>query len=268
MSDVNAHEGGVVELSIVIEASPETVFSILSDPTRFSGWLDGDAEFDPTPGSPFSIRFPQFSTVIEGELVELVQDEKIAFTWGVSEGHQAAWLPPGSTRLDLALTPEGGGTRVTLTHSGLPTDEEIRQHAAGWRFHLSRLQLFANRSQLGDTLGSTIATYFRAWSETDPEARMELLEACCAEDIELKDEYAAFDGRERLSRHIGNTQQFVPEAAAELDGEVRICRGEVLIPWKILNAEGDVMYRGIDYALVSPEGTLQRVVGFWGDAER
>ena len=154
MSDANAQAGGAVEASIFIEARPQTVFSILSDPKRFSSWLDGEASFQPEPGSPFSIRFPQFSTVIEGELVEFVQDEKIAFTWGVSEGHQAEWLPPGSTRLELVLTSEGSGTRVTLTHSGLPTDEEVQQHTAGWRFHLSRLQLFANRSHLTETLGN------------------------------------------------------------------------------------------------------------------
>ena len=50
----------------------------------------------------------------------------------------------------------------------------------------------------------------------------------------------------------------------ELDGEVRICRSEVLIPWKSLGAEGEVMHRGINYALVSGEGALRRVVGFWG----
>jgi uncharacterized protein YndB with AHSA1/START domain len=264
MSDANTETGGSVETSIFIEARPQTVFSILSDPEQFSRWLDGEASFEPEAGSPFLVRFPQFSTVIEGELIEFVQDEKVTFTWGISEGYQADWIPPGSTRLQLVLAAEGVGTRVTLTHSGLPTDEEVEQHMAGWRFHLSRLQLFANRSHLAATLGLTIATYFSAWSETDPNARKELLEACCAEDIEIKDEYAAFEGRDKLSEHIGLTQQFVPDATAELDGEVRICRSEVLIPWRILNAEGEVMYRGIDYALVSAEGVFQRVVGFWG----
>lgn len=264
MNDANADTGGSVETSIFIEAHPQTVFSIISDPERFSSWLDGEASFQLEAGSPFTVRFPQFSTVIEGELIELVQDEKIAFSWGISEGHQADWIPPGSTRLELVLAAEGSGTRVTLTHSGLPTDEEVEQHAAGWRFHLSRLQLFANRSHLAATLGPTIEAYFSAWSETDPDARMELLEACCAEGIEIKDEYAAFEGRDKLSQHIGLTQQFVPDATAQLDGEVRICRSEVLIPWKILNAEGEVLYRGIDYALVSGESVLQRVVGFWG----
>jgi uncharacterized protein YndB with AHSA1/START domain len=268
MSDANAQTGGSVETSIFIEARPQTVFTILSDPEQFSSWLDGEASFQLEAGSPFSVRFPQFSTVIEGEVAEVVKDQKIAFTWGVSEGHQAEWLPPGSTRLELVLAPEGEGTRVTLSHFGLPTDEEVQQHTAGWKFHLWRLQLVANRSYLAAILGSTIGTYFSAWSDTDADSRMHLLDACCAEDIEFKDEYAAFAGRDKLSLHIGSTQHFVPDATMELDGEVRICRGEVLIPWKAMSAEGEVLFRGINYALVSGDGALRRVVGFWGGEQQ
>jgi uncharacterized protein YndB with AHSA1/START domain len=255
---------GLVERSILIEARPETVFSILSDAERLSGWLDGLATFEPSPGSPFVIRFPQFSTVIEGEVAEVVPNERIAFTWGVSEGPQVEWLPAGSSRVELVLAPEGLATRVTLTHSGLPTEQEVQQHNLGWRFHLSRLSLYANRSHLGETLTSTLEAYFRAWSETDPETRMELLEACCAEDIEVKDEYAAFSGRDLLSEHIGNSLKFVPNATIYQDGEVRICRGEALIPWHVLNTEGEELFKGMNYALVSADGLMQRVVGFWG----
>lgn len=255
---------GLVERSILIEARPETVFSILSDAERFSGWLDGLASFEASPGSPFLIRFPQFSTVIEGKVVEVVPDERITFTWGVSEGPQAEWLPTGSTRVEVVLAPEGPATRVTLTHSGLPTDQEVKQHNLGWRFHLSRLSLYANRSYLEDVLTSTLEAYFRAWSEADPEARKKLLESCCAEDIEVKDEYAAFSGRDLLSEHIGNSLNFVPNTTIYQNGEVRICRGEALIPWHVLDREGEELFTGINYALMSADGLIQRVVGFWG----
>ncbi len=256
--------GGVVRTSILIEARPETVFEIVSDPAGVSYWLDGEASFEPRAGSPFRIAFPQFDTVIEGEVAEITPHERVAFTWGVSDGPQAAWLPPGSTRVEIALSAEGAGTRVELRHSGLPSDDEVAQHQAGWRFHLSRLSLFANRAELTEALETTASRWFAAWNEPDPEARGPLLDECCHEAIAFADEYAALEGRELLSSHIGGYHRFMAGFSIEPDGDARICRGSVLIPWRMLSAERVETGRGVNYAEVTPDGLFRRVVGFWG----
>ncbi len=256
--------GGVVQTSIVIEARPETVFGIVSDPAGVSRWLDGEASFEPRAGSAFKIAFPQFDTVIEGQVAEIEPHERVAFTWGVAEGPQAEWLPPGSTRVEISLTAEGAGTRVELRHSGLPTDAEVAQHDAGWRFHLSRLSLFANRDDLTEAMKRTADRWFAAWNEPDPDARGPLLEGCCAEAIAFADEYATLTGRELLSSHIGGYHRFMAGFSIEPDGDVRICRGSVLVPWRMLNEEGGVTGGGVNYAEVTPDGLFQRVVGFWG----
>ncbi|MGH7541924.1 MAG: SRPBCC domain-containing protein, partial [Gemmatimonadota bacterium] len=251
-----------------IEARPETVFAILSDPARFSEWLGGEASFEPRPGSPLVVRFPAFGTVIEGEVLEIRAPEHIAFSWGVSEGEQAAWLPPGSTRVEVRLVAEAGGTRVTLIHSGLPSDQEVDRLTAGWRFHTSRLALFANRAQLAGTEDRIVGAWLAAWNEVDAEARARRLAECCLEDVAFKDEYAALDGRELLATHIANTRRFMPGLRLEADGRVRICRGEMLIPWRAVSAEGEVRLRGVNHAVVTPEGRFRRVTSFWSAHER
>jgi uncharacterized protein YndB with AHSA1/START domain len=257
-----APAAGAVELSIFIEARPQTIFSILSDPDRLGAWMNGQASFQSSAGSPFSIAFPQFDTTVAGEVVEIVPNKRVAFTWGVAGGPQAEILPAGSTNVEFTLRPEADGTRLTLTHSGLEDEEERTKHEAGWRFHGSRLSLLANRADLRALLDGLTSAYFDAWNERDAEARASLLEACCVEDVEFKDEYAAFEGREKLSLHIGGTQFHLP-GTLELDGEVSICRGELLLPWKHVNEDGEAVYRGTNHAAVTPRGMIRRVTGFW-----
>ena len=47
-------------------------------------------------------------------------------------------LPAGSSRVEFRLTPIAAGTRLDLTHTGLPAVERPK-HAAGWDHFLTRL---------------------------------------------------------------------------------------------------------------------------------
>lgn len=253
-----------IELSILIEARPETVYSILSDPEKFADWMGGSAgTHTMQPGSPFELAFPQFETTIAGEVLELVENRKVAVTWGVAVGPQADEVPAGSTRVEFILESEGASTRLTLTHSGIGSLEERAQHEAGWRFHGARLALFANRAFLTIALKGLVTAFFGAWNEPDAEKRLALLAESCVAEVEFTDEYATLQGLDELSLHIGNSQMYMPGLHVEQDGDVTICLGEALIPWRILDAEGNVTHQGIDHARVTPEGKLASVKGFW-----
>jgi uncharacterized protein YndB with AHSA1/START domain len=58
------------------------------------------------------------------------------FTWGW-EG--STTVPPGSSRVEVTLTPDGDGTILRLVHSGLPHAESILDHTQGWERYLDRL---------------------------------------------------------------------------------------------------------------------------------
>ncbi len=257
-----------VRVTRFIEASPETVFGVISTPVGFSAWMDGEADFEPRPGSPFQIRFPQFATVISGTVVEVVPARCFAVTWGASEGPQVETLPAGSSTVRIELEPQGDGTSVTLTHSDFVTPEEATNHEAGWRFHLSRLQLKANRGQLEDILPDVWDAWCRAWSESDDAVRQGHLERCCVSDFQYADDYATLEDRDTLSVHIANSLRYVAHAKLAADGPFRVCRGEALIPWRGEAEDGTVNFRGTLHARVRPDGRFVRVTSFWdqGDA--
>ncbi len=57
----------------------------------------------------------------------------------ISWGHAGSErLPPGSSTLEVTLTPDGEGTTVRIDHRDLP-ELEARQDALGWAHFLERL---------------------------------------------------------------------------------------------------------------------------------
>lgn len=252
-----------VQLTRFVEAPPHTVFDVVSTPAGFSAWMDGHAEFEAEVGTPFSIRFPQFSTVVTGEVLEVEPEKTFAVSWGVSEGPQAEWFPAGSSTVRIDLVARDGGTEVTLTHASVPTSQEQQQHEAGWRFHLSRLQLTANRTHLEGHLPEAWEQWCSAWSESDDDTRAELLERCCTEDFAYQDDYATVISRAVLSVHIANTLRYVAHTQLTGDGPPRVCRGEVLIPWRGETESGDVPFRGILHARMGPDGRFRSMTSFW-----
>jgi uncharacterized protein YndB with AHSA1/START domain len=70
-----------------------------------------------------------------GHVVEVVENERIVFTWGWEQG---PLVPPGSTTVAIELVPDGDGTLIRLTHSDLPPDQ-IEIHRSGWEHYVSRL---------------------------------------------------------------------------------------------------------------------------------
>ncbi|HEY5034664.1 MAG TPA: SRPBCC domain-containing protein [Candidatus Dormibacteraeota bacterium] len=38
--------------------------------------------------------------------------------------------------VEITLTPDGPGTVLRLRHTGLPSDEEMRSHNAGWKRYI------------------------------------------------------------------------------------------------------------------------------------
>jgi uncharacterized protein YndB with AHSA1/START domain len=114
-----------VRLEIRIDAAPETVFALLTDPARMQSWFAEEVEVDPRPGGLFRISGPS-GVSIEGTYLEVVQNCKIVFTWGGVEG-----LKAGQTTVEFLLEPDGSGTLLRLRHYGLPPPT-VESHRRGW----------------------------------------------------------------------------------------------------------------------------------------
>jgi uncharacterized protein YndB with AHSA1/START domain len=136
--------GDDVEVATYIDASPEIVFSYFTDPERMCRWMGVTAELDAREGGEFRIDVTNGDVAV-GTYVEVVPPERVVLSWGW-EGH--ATVPPGSTTVEVTLTPDGDGTLVRLRHSGLDVTGALR-HNAGWTHYLARLSIASSGGEPG-----------------------------------------------------------------------------------------------------------------------
>ncbi len=118
-----------------IAASPATVFSYLVEPAKFNAWMGVGAELDPRPGGRVRIDVDG-EHVATGEFREVDPPHRVVMTWGW-ESNDA--VPPGSTTVEITLTPDGAGTILRLRHLALPSEIERRSHLGGWELYTGRL---------------------------------------------------------------------------------------------------------------------------------
>jgi uncharacterized protein YndB with AHSA1/START domain len=140
----------VIERVIDIAASPETVFTLLTDPEQYVRWKGNKARLEPHHGGAFEVGFANGARAM-GEYVEVVPNRRVVFTWGW-DGPDAVVKPGGST-VEIDLEPRGNGTRLRLVHRGLPV-AEVAGHTVGWDFFLPRLTAVAEGRELPSTTPS------------------------------------------------------------------------------------------------------------------
>lgn len=124
----------VIERVIDIAASPETVFTLLTDPAEYVKWKGRAANLDPRAGGTFQVTFKD--AAVRGAYVEVVPNRRVVFTWGWDA--PGAAVGPGGSTVEIDLEPRGAGTRLHLVHRGLPA-AELASHTVGWDHFLPRL---------------------------------------------------------------------------------------------------------------------------------
>ena len=139
-----------VEREVLIAARPETVFEFFTDPEKQVLWRGRRAELDPRPGGIYRVEISD-QIVGSGEFLEVHAPSRVVFSFGW-EGQEAGQgehgVPPGSSRVEVTLAPEGEGTLVRLRHLDLP--EQAREmHGQGWQLYLDRLQIAATGGDPG-----------------------------------------------------------------------------------------------------------------------
>lgn len=128
-----------VEREVLIDARPETVWEFLVDPEKAARWMGQTAELEPRPGGLYRVGVIP-GHVARGEFVELDPPHRLVFTWGWEPDEEGATsVPPGSSTIEIELTPHDDGTRLRFTHRDLPSVESAESHGHGWDHYLGRL---------------------------------------------------------------------------------------------------------------------------------
>jgi uncharacterized protein YndB with AHSA1/START domain len=141
-----ATETTVYERTLSIDASPETVWEFFVDPEKLMRWKGINADLDERPGGIYRCEVIPGHTAL-GEYVELDKPHRLVFTWGWDGDKDS--VPPGSSTIEVKLTPEGDGTSLRFVHRDLPTAASVASHAHGWDHYLPRLEIAAGGGEPG-----------------------------------------------------------------------------------------------------------------------
>jgi uncharacterized protein YndB with AHSA1/START domain len=156
MSDIKVQQdtsARVFEMSIDIDASPETVWNALTDAQELTRWFPLEARVVPgAGGSMFWGWGDSWSGQSQIEVWEPHRRLKLIET---RQGFDADGKPlaePDQTRqlaVEVTLESHAGKTRVRLVHSGFGEganwDDELDGVSTGWQFELRGLRLYLER---------------------------------------------------------------------------------------------------------------------------
>lgn len=150
---MEAGEYATIERSLHIDAAPEVVFAVISDPAHVREWWADDAEF--AEGEPGWLGFGDLEAGgkrVRFQVADAVPHRRFSFRWTHEEGVEPG--PGNSNLVVFELEPAGAGTRLTFTESGFRergwSEAKARDvhadHTHGWDHFLGRLADYAART--------------------------------------------------------------------------------------------------------------------------
>ena len=113
----------MIRQQIILQASPEEVYTALLDPNKHSEFTGSKATGEAEVGGEFTA----WDGYISGKMLELEKGKRIVQEWVTTEWPEG--YPP--SRLEFTLKEVDGKTELTMIHSNIPADqeEELKQ---GW----------------------------------------------------------------------------------------------------------------------------------------
>ena len=138
-----------IEQDVLIDASPESVWAVLTEPAHVGEWFGqgAPAEIDLRPGGIMQLDHGdhgKFPTTI----VDVDPPRRFTYRWASGFPGEAA-NEANSTLVEFTLEPENGGTRLKVVESGFTTrlpapvpshDDSHAGHVKGWAGILPELK--------------------------------------------------------------------------------------------------------------------------------
>lgn len=141
-----------IRKSIEIDASPEVVFKAISDPSELTNWFPDAAILEPKVGGKTRFTYYKDSKRItacardhdktnEGRVLEFVKNKKLVYTW---QHMDVPDFPETIVTWELEEISKNK-TRLTLTHTGFTSKDQVKDHSEGWAFFLDELVKYLTR---------------------------------------------------------------------------------------------------------------------------
>lgn len=139
-----------IEREVLIDAPPDVVWAVVTEPEHVARWFSDTAEIDLRPGGEALLTWDEHGTYrVRVERVE--PPHTFAFRWIRRTG-----VEPGdgtSTLVVFELVAEGGRTRLRVAETGFadlawPDDEKAdyaNQNDQGWARELEELRVYVER---------------------------------------------------------------------------------------------------------------------------
>jgi uncharacterized protein YndB with AHSA1/START domain len=140
-------ELGTIERELYVEATPEVVFEVVSDPDHVKQWWSDDARFETVVGSEGEILFADADggKVEALTVVEVQPPTRFSFRWTHPAGEEA--VEGNSLLVTFELVAQGEGTLVRFRETGFRergwaaavAEATYQDHVQGWDHFLPRL---------------------------------------------------------------------------------------------------------------------------------
>lgn len=142
-----------VEREILIEASPEVVWRVITEPEHISRWFSDEAELEGRAGAEGRLTWrpggrggdKEFDMIVPIRVVEAEPFRRFSFRWNHPQGTGPD--ESNSALVEFSLFEEANGTRLRVLESGIDlvtADEEskaryLKEHEHGWQKHLGEM---------------------------------------------------------------------------------------------------------------------------------
>ena len=141
-----------VEREILIDASPEVVWGVITEPEQISRWFSDEAEVEGRAGADGRLMWRsggrgkdrEVDMIVPIRVVEAEPFRRFSFRWNHPQG--AGPDENNSALVEFSLIEEADGTRLRVLESGIDavTDEQgkaryLEDHEQGWERHLGEM---------------------------------------------------------------------------------------------------------------------------------